>query len=88
MEAVEGRAIEDHVVCAFERDYLKGYRLFTVIFFTTEGNLECDGPEGLGLATGNHSIKGDRAMAELGFGKAKFCQSFDVHDVQAAAAVH
>jgi hypothetical protein len=27
-------------------------------------------------------------MAELGFGKAKFCQSFHVHDVQATAAIH
>jgi hypothetical protein len=88
MEAMEGRATEDHVVCTFERDYLKGYRLFTVIFLITEGNLECDGPEGLGLATQYHSIKGDRAMAELGFGKSKFCQSFYVHDVQAAAAIH
>jgi hypothetical protein len=88
MEAVESGATEDHVVCAFEWDYLIGYRLFTVIFLTTEGNLECDGPEGLGLATRNHSIKGDCTMAELGFGKAKFCQSFYVHDIQAAAAIH
>jgi hypothetical protein len=88
MEAVESRATEDHVVCAFERDYLKGYRLFTVIFLTTEGNLEGDGPEGLGLATRNHPIKGDRAMAELGLGKAELRQSFHVHDVQAAAAIH
>jgi hypothetical protein len=88
MEAVEGGATEDHMVCAFERDYLKGYRLFTVIFLTTEGNLECDGPEGLSLATMNHSIKGDRTMAELGFGKAMFCHSFHVHDIQAAAAIH
>jgi hypothetical protein len=88
MEDVEGRATEDHVICAFERDYLKGYRLFMVIFLTTEGDLECDGPEGLGLATRNHSIEGDCAMAELGFGKAKFCQCFHVHDVQAATAIH
>jgi hypothetical protein len=27
-------------------------------------------------------------VAELGFGKAKFCQGFHVHDVQAAAAIH
>jgi hypothetical protein len=86
MEAVEGRTTEDHVVCAFEWDYLKGYRLFTVIFLTTEGNLECDRPERLGLATRNYPIKGDRAMAELGLGEAKLRQSFHVHDVQAAAA--
>jgi hypothetical protein len=49
MKAVEGGATEDHVVCTFERDHLKCYRLFSVIFFTTEGNLECDGPEGLML---------------------------------------
>jgi hypothetical protein len=47
MEAVESRATEDHVVYTFERDYLEGYRLFAVIFFTAKGNLECDGPEGL-----------------------------------------
>jgi hypothetical protein len=88
MEAVEGRATEDHVVCTFERDHLKGYRLFSVIFFTTEGNLEGDGPEGLSLAARNHSIKSDSTMAELGFGKTKFCQSFHIHDVQAAAAIH
>jgi hypothetical protein len=40
------------------------------------------------LVARNHSIKGDSTMAELGFGKAKFCQSFYVHDVQAAAAIH
>jgi hypothetical protein len=88
MEAVEGGAAKDHVVCTFERDHLKGYRLFSVIFFTAEGNLEGDGPEGLSLATRNHSIKGDSTMAELGFGKAKLCQSFRVHDIQAAAAIH
>jgi hypothetical protein len=88
VEAVEGRATEDHVVCALEWDYLKGYRLFTVIFLATEGNLECDGPEGLGLATRNHPIKGDCAMAELGLGKAELRQSFHIHDVQAAAAIH
>jgi hypothetical protein len=88
MEAVEGGAAEDHVVGAFERDDLKGYGLFSVVFFTTEGNLEGDGPEGLSLATRNHSIKGDSTMAELGFGKAKLCQGFHVHDVQAAAAIH
>jgi hypothetical protein len=88
MEAVEGGAPEDHVVCTFERDHLKGYRLFSVIFFTAEGNLECDGPEGLSLAARNHSIEGDNTVAELGFGKAKFCQGFHVHDVQAAAAIH
>jgi hypothetical protein len=27
-------------------------------------------------------------MAELGLGKAELCQSFHVHDVQAAAAIH
>jgi hypothetical protein len=27
-------------------------------------------------------------MAELGFGKAELCQSFHVHNVQAAAAIH
>jgi hypothetical protein len=59
-----------------------------VIFFTTKGNLECDGTEGLSLAATNHSIKSDSTLAELGLGKAKFCQSFHVHDVQAAAANH
>jgi hypothetical protein len=88
METMEGGAAEDHVVCTFERDHLKGYGFFSVIFFTAEGNLEGDGLEGLSLAARNHSIKGDRTMAELGFGKAKFCQSFHVHDVQAAAAIH
>jgi hypothetical protein len=88
MEAVEGGAAEDHVVCTFERDHLKGYWLFSVIFFTAEGNLEGDGPKGLCLAARNHSIKGDSTMAELGLGKAKFCQSFHIHDVQAAAAIY
>jgi hypothetical protein len=88
METVEGGAAEDHVVCTFERDHLKGYRLFSVIFFTAEGNLEGDGSEGLSLAARNHSIKGDSTMVELGLGKAKFCQSFHVHDVQAVAAIH
>jgi hypothetical protein len=88
METVESRAAEDHVVCTFELDYLKGYGLFSVIFFTSEGNLECNRPEGLSLVARNHSIKSDSTMAELGLGKAKFCQSFHVHDVQAAAAIH
>jgi hypothetical protein len=88
VEAVEGGAPEDYVVSAFERDNFEGYGLFSVVFLTTEGNLECDGPEGLGLVTRNHPIKGDRAMAELGLGKAELCQSFHVHDVQAAAAIH
>jgi hypothetical protein len=88
MEAVESGAPEDHVVCTFERDHLKGYRLFSVIFITTKGNLECDRTEGLSLAARNHSIKSDSTVAELGLGKAKFCQSFHVHDVQAAAAIH
>jgi hypothetical protein len=65
MEAVEGGATKDHMVCTFERDYLKGYRLFLVIFFSAKSNLECDGPEGLSLAARNHSIKGDSTMAEL-----------------------
>jgi hypothetical protein len=88
MEIVEGRAAEDHVVCTFERDDLKGYELFSVIFFTAEGNFEGNGPEGLSLAAWNHSIKSDSTMAELGLGKAKLCQSFHVHDVQATAAIH
>jgi hypothetical protein len=54
---MEGRAAEDHVVCTFERDHLKGYGLFSIIFFTIEGYLEGDGPEGLSLAARNHSIK-------------------------------
>jgi hypothetical protein len=87
METVEGGAAEDHVVCTFERDHLKGYGLFSVIFFTAEGNFEGDGPEGLSLVARNHYVKGDSTMAELGLGKAKFCQSFHVHDVQAAAAI-
>jgi hypothetical protein len=61
------------VVCTFERDHLKGYWLFSIIFFTTEGYLEGDGPEGLSLAARNHSIKSDGTMAELGLGKAEFC---------------
>jgi hypothetical protein len=88
METVEGRATEDHMVCTFERDHLKGYGLFSVIFFTIEGNLEGNGPEGLSLAARNHSIESDSTMAELGLGKAELCQSFHVHDVQAAAAIH
>jgi hypothetical protein len=88
METVEGRAAEDHVVCTFERDHLKGYGIFSVIFFTAEGNLEGDGTEGLSLAARNHSIKSDGTMAELGLGKAELCQSFHVHDIQAAAAIH
>jgi hypothetical protein len=39
METVKGRAAEDHVVCTFERDNLKGYGLFSVIFFTADGDL-------------------------------------------------
>jgi hypothetical protein len=50
---VEGGAAEDHVVCTFERDHLKGYGLFSIIFFTTEGYLEGDGPERLSLAARN-----------------------------------
>jgi hypothetical protein len=88
MEAVESRAAEDHVVYTFERDHLEGYGLFSVIFFTAEGNLEGNRPEGPGLAARNHSIKSDSTMAELGLGKAKFCQSFHVNDVQAATAIH
>jgi hypothetical protein len=88
METVEGRAAEDHVVCTFERDHLKGYGLFSVIFFTTEGYLKGDGPEGLSLAARNHSIKCDGTMAKLGLGKAEFCQSFHVHDIQAATSIH
>jgi hypothetical protein len=57
METMESRAAKDHVVCTFERDYLKGYGLFSVIFFTAKGNLEGDRPEGLSLAARNHSIK-------------------------------
>jgi hypothetical protein len=60
------------VVRAFERDNLKGYGLFSVVFLTTEGNLEGDGPEGLGLVTRNHPIKGDRAMVELGLVRLSF----------------
>jgi hypothetical protein len=70
METVEGRAAEDHVVSAFEQDDLKGYGLFSVVFLTTEGNLEGNGPEGLSLAARNHSVKGDSAVAELGLGEA------------------
>jgi hypothetical protein len=40
------------------------------------------------LATRNHPIKGDRAMAKLGLGKAELCQGFHLHDIQAAAAIH
>jgi hypothetical protein len=47
MEVVEGGAPEDHVVSAFERDNLKGYGLFSVVFLTTEGDLEGNGPEGV-----------------------------------------
>jgi hypothetical protein len=88
MEAVEGGAAEDHVVGAFERDDLKGYGLFSVVFLTSEGNLEGNGPEGHSLAARNHSIKGDSTMAELGLGKAELGQSFHVHDVQTAAVIH
>jgi hypothetical protein len=88
MEIVEGRAAEDHVVCTFEWDHLKGYGLFSVIFFTAEGNFEGNGPEGLSLVARNHSIESDSTMAELGLGKAELCQSLHVHDVQAAAAIH
>jgi hypothetical protein len=44
METVEGGAAEDHVVCTFEGNHLKGYRLFAEIFFITEGDLEGVGP--------------------------------------------
>jgi hypothetical protein len=44
METVEGGAAEYHVVCAFEGNHLKGYRLFVEIVFIAEGDLECDGP--------------------------------------------
>jgi hypothetical protein len=88
METVEGRAAEDYVVCTFERDHLKGYGLFSVVFFTAEGNLKGDGPEGLSLVARNHSIKSDSTMAELGLSKADLCQSLHVHDVQAAATIH
>jgi hypothetical protein len=44
METMESRAAEDYVVCTFEGDHLKGYGLFSIIFFTTEGNLEGDRP--------------------------------------------
>jgi hypothetical protein len=37
---MEGRAAEDHMVGALERDYLKGYGLFAVVIFITKGNLE------------------------------------------------
>jgi hypothetical protein len=40
------------------------------------------------LAARDHSVNGDSTMAELGLGKAELCQSFHVHDVQAAAAIH
>jgi hypothetical protein len=70
MKTVEGRAAKDHVVCTLERDYLKGYGLFAVIIFIAEGNLECNGPEGLSLAARNHSVEGYIAMAELGLGEA------------------
>jgi hypothetical protein len=88
METVEGGAAKDHMVSAFERDDLKGYGLFSVVFLTTEGNLEGNKPEGLSLAARDHSVKGDSTMAELGLGKAELCQSFHVHDVQATAAIH
>jgi hypothetical protein len=84
METVESRAAEDHMVCTFERDHLKGYVFFSIIFFTTKGYLEGDGLEGLSLVARNHSIKSDGTIAELGLGKAEFCQSFHVHDIQAA----
>jgi hypothetical protein len=88
METMEGGAAEDHMVGTFEWDDLKGYGLFSVVFLTTESNLEGNRPEGLSLAARDHSIKGDSTMAELGLGKAELCQSFHVHDVQAAAAIH
>jgi hypothetical protein len=44
METVEGGAAEDHVVCAFEVNHLKGYRCFVEIVFIAEGNLEGGGP--------------------------------------------
>jgi hypothetical protein len=85
---MEGGAAENHVVCTFEWDHLKGYELFSVILFATEGYLKGDGPEGLSLAARNHSVKSDSTMVELGLGKAEFCQSFHVHDIQAVAAIH
>jgi hypothetical protein len=72
VKTVEGRATEDHVVCTVEWDYLEGYGLFVVIIVIAEGNLEGNGPEGLGLAARNHSIESDSIMAELGLGKAYF----------------
>jgi hypothetical protein len=50
------------MVCTFEWDHLKGYGLFSVILFITEGYLEGDGPEGLSLAARNHSVKSDSTM--------------------------
>jgi hypothetical protein len=70
METMEGRAAEDHVLCALERDHLKGYGLFTVIIFIAEGNHEGDGPKGLSLVARNHSIESDSTMSELGLGEA------------------
>jgi hypothetical protein len=70
VETVEGRAAEDHVVCTFERDHLKGYGLFAVIVFIAEGNLEGNGPKGLSLVARNHSIESDSTMVELGLGEA------------------
>jgi hypothetical protein len=70
VKTVEGRAAEDHVVCTLERDHLKGYGFFAVIIFVTEGDLEGDGPVGLCLAAGNHSVECYSAMAELGLGEA------------------
>jgi hypothetical protein len=61
---------EDHVVCTFEWDYLKGYGLFAIIIFIAEGNLEGNGPKGLSLAARNHSIESDSTMAELCLGEA------------------
>jgi hypothetical protein len=70
VETVEGGAAEDHVVCTLEGDHLKGYGLFAVIIFITEGDLEGDGLEGLCLAARNHSIESDSTMVELGLGEA------------------
>jgi hypothetical protein len=42
METVEGGAVNDHVVCAFEGNHLQGYRLFAEIVFITKVDLEGD----------------------------------------------
>jgi hypothetical protein len=70
METLESRASKDHVVCTFEGNHLKGYRLFTEIVFIAEGDLEGYGPYGISLAAKNHSIETDNTMAELGLGEA------------------